>query len=424
MKIITDGVKVPIKSWCNNPEDSAIEQAKNLANLPFIFKHVALMPDTHCGFGMPIGGVIACDNVVIPNAVGVDIGCGMAAVKTSLTEITTERLKEIMTLIRKRVPVGRNHHSESQMSVEELFGDFPFKNYDTIVSEQSYSATKQVGTLGDGNHFIEIQRGSDGHIWFMIHTGSRNLGYRVAKYYNNLAQELCKKWHSNIPSIKGEDGLAFLPLDTQEAQQYLTEMNLCMIFAQKNRELILERIKESFNQIPCENCNANGGIKGSKCNLCSGTGIDQYCDMTKSPVLFLEEINIHHNYAQMENHFGKNVMVHRKGATSAKEGQMGIIPGSQGTNSYIVRGKGNADSFSSCSHGAGRKLSRTKAKELLDLEQEQRILNEQGIVHSIRNKNDLEEASSSYKDITIVMEEQKDLVEIVVELKPLGVIKG
>jgi len=407
-----EGQKIPIKSWCNSPEDGAIEQAHNLSALPFMFKQVCLMPDTHQGYGMPIGGVIATNGVVIPNAVGVDIGCGMCAMRTSLTHISQEQIKAIFGGskeykggIRGKVPVGFNHHTKYQnwelmpecaFVINEAYPngymEVPANEIYPIVNQEFKSALKQLGTLGGGNHFIEIQRGSDGYIWVMIHSGSRNLGYKVAQHYNKLAQELCKKWHSNIPSFKGEDGLAFLPVDTKEGQDYLREMNYCLKFAYANRRLMLERIKEAFlNVIDCE---------------------------------FEPEINIHHNYASIENHFGVNVWVHRKGAISAKEGELGIISGSQGTASFIVKGKGNPESFKSCSHGAGRRMSRKKAREELSLEEEQKKLDEQGIIHAIRYQKNLDEASSAYKDIDVVMEEQKDLVEIVVKLTPLGVIKG
>lgn len=393
MKII-EGKNVPIFSWCENPEDSAIEQAKNLASLPFIFKRVCLMPDTHCGYGMPIGGVIATKGVVIPNAVGVDIGCGMCAMKTSLTNLYKDEIKQIFGGskefqggIRGRIPVGFNHKSK-----DEIWDGFDKAPDLEIIQSEIKSAKKQLGTLGSGNHFIELQKGDDGFVWIMIHSGSRNFGYKIAKEYNRMATELCQKWYSNIPKINGEDGLAFLPLDTKEGQDYLTAMNFALEFAYENRKRMLRDICESVNEVvPCD---------------------------------FKPEINIHHNYAQIEHHFGSNVVVHRKGATSAKAGQLGIIPGSQGTSSYIVVGRGNEESFKSCSHGAGRTMSRGKAINNLSLEDEIKKMDELGIIHGIRHKNDLDECSSAYKNIDVVMEEQKDLVDIAVKLKPLGVIKG
>jgi len=425
--IVITTEKKPIKSWCNVPEAGAIGQAINLANLPFLFKHVALMPDTHQGYGMPIGGVIACENVVVPNAVGVDIGCGMAAVKTSLTDISSEDLKRLMGVIRRTVPVGFKHHTQAQD--EELMprkrydfldnGGFVAVEYPTVYVEYT-SARKQLGTLGGGNHFIEIQKGSDGYIWFMIHSGSRNLGYKVAKTYNTQAQELCKQWHSDIPKFKGEDGLAFLPVKTKEGQAYLREMQYCLDFAKANRDLMIKRIKQAFSHDLCPSCGGKGGNNNQKCTSgCQGGLVT-----ITSNITFEETINIHHNYAALENHFGKNVWVHRKGATSAREGQLGIIPGSQGTSSYIVRGKGNPESFMSCSHGAGRRMGRKQAQRELNLEEEKAKLDAKGIVHSIRNVKDLDEASGAYKNIDMVMEEQEDLVEIVTKLEPLAVIKG
>jgi len=224
----------------------------------------------------------------------------------------------------------------------------------------------------------------------MIHSGSRNLGYKVADYYNKLAIELNEKWHSKVPK---EWQLAFLPVDSNEGQAYLKEMQYCVDFAFANRKLMMNRTKYCFDEI------------------ISGIEFDHI-------------INIAHNYASLENHFGKNVWVHRKGATLARKGTIGIIPGSQGTHSYIVEGLGNPESFMSCSHGAGRCMSRTQAKKELNLEIEKKKMDDQGIIHGMRNKNDLDESLSAYKDIKTVMKNQEDLVKVLVELKPLGVIKG
>ena len=401
MKVISTE-RIPIKIWATDLEEGALEQAKNLANLPFAFHHIAIIADGHRGYGMPIGGVMATKGVVVPNAVGVDIGCGMVATKTSLTDIDTATLKKIMGEIRKSVPVGFNKHKEAQsMMWMPTIGGSPAWNHHfdedyPIVGIQYKNALKSVGTLGGGNHFIEIQKGSDNHIWIMIHSGSRNLGLQVAKYYNDLAKKLVKKWHS---SVDPKWDLAFLPLDSSEGKSYIREMEYCVEFALGNRKLMMDRICKIFNKethcVFSDYDNKNNGM-----------------------------INIAHNYAAMENYFGQNVMVHRKGATRAYEGELGIIPGSQGTKSYIVRGKGNSDSFKSCSHGAGRLYSRKKCKEELDLEAEKKILDDQGIIHGIRNISDLDEAPSAYKNIDTVMSNQTDLVDILVELTPLAVIKG
>ncbi len=387
MKYI-DTERVVIKSWCNEPEGNALAQARNLANLPFVFRQVCLMPDTHEGYGMPIGGVIATEGAVIPNAVGVDIGCGMLAMQTSLAEIDLPALKRIIGTMRETIPVGFEHHKEPQD--ESLMPPMDDPALYPEVSRQYRSACKQIGTLGGGNHFIEVQKGSDGHIWFMIHSGSRNFGLKVANRHNRIAVDLNERWHVAVPK-KWE--LAFLPIETKEASVYLREMRYCLDFALANRQLMASRVRDAFR--------------------------DKIPDVT-----FSDAINIHHNYAAFENHFGQNVLVHRKGATSAREGEMGIIPGSQGTASYIVRGKGNPDSFTSCSHGAGRRMGRQAAIRNLDLETEQKALEEKGILHALRGKRDLEEAAGAYKDIDLVMEEQQDLVDIVVRLEPLAVIKG
>ncbi len=387
MKYIdTEGVI--IKSWCENPDENALAQAKNLANLPFIFRQVCLMPDTHEGYGMPIGGVIATNGVVIPNAVGVDIGCGMLAAASCLTDIDQATLKRILAKIRETIPVGFDHHEQAQD--QSLMPQMDDPGLYPEVSRQYRSACKQIGTLGGGNHFIEIQKGSDGRIWYMIHSGSRNIGLKVANRYNQTAILLNERWRAAVPK-KWE--LAFLPIETEEAKTYLREMRYCLAFALANRKLMARRVQEAIRaEIP--------------------------------EAEFDESINIHHNYAVFEHHFGKNVIVHRKGATSAREGEMGIIPGSQGTASYIVRGKGNPESFTSCSHGAGRKMGRREAIRSLDLDAEKKALDDRGILHAIRGRQDLEEAAGAYKDIDIVMEEQRDLVEIVTKLDPLAVIKG
>ncbi len=396
MKNVITTEQKPIKLWLNDIEEGALEQAKNLANLPFIFKHIAIMPDSHQGYGMPIGAVMATQKVVVPNAVGVDIGCGMCAVKTSLTELDQDTLKKIMGGskefkggIRSKVPVGFSHRSKKQDDwlTDEEKGDL----WGWSVIEKEYnSSLKQIGSLGGGNHFIEIQLGSDGFIWLMIHSGSRNIGFKVANHYNKLAVDLNDKWITAVP-LKWQ--LAFLPLDSEEGQSYMKEMQHCVDFAFASRKLMMESVK---------NCIAD--VVGE--------------------IEFDEMIDVSHNHAIMEHHFGKNVMVHRKGATKAYKGQLGIIPGSQGTASYIVSGKGEPESFMSCSHGAGRKMGRKEAQRSLDLEVEKKMLDEMGVIHALRNKKDLDEAPGSYKDIATVMANQQDLVDIVVELKPLAVIKG
>jgi tRNA-splicing ligase RtcB len=385
MKIINIENGLVIKSWCDNPEDGCIEQAKHLAQLPFAFRQICLMPDTHQGYGMPIGGVMATMGVVVPNAVGVDIGCGMCAMKTSSVEISIDSLKSILGEIRKCIPVGFNKHDKSQGEILMPPGGGLWN----IITREFDNACKSLGTLGGGNHFIEIQKGDDEHIWIMVHSGSRNLGKQVADFYNKKAIDLNEKYFSRVPK---EWELAFLPMDSDIGQKYLSEMQYCVDFALANRALMMARIQGCF---------------------------DMFQNIAFEPM-----INIAHNYAEMENHFGKNVMVHRKGATLARENTIGIIPGSQGTSSYIVNGKGNPDSFMSCSHGAGRAMGRKQAERTLNLADEQKRLDNKGILHSIRGVHDLDEASGAYKDIDVVMAEQADLVDILVKLEPLAVIKG
>lgn len=394
-KVITTEQK-PIKLWLNDIEEGALQQAKNLANLPFVFKHVAIMPDSHQGYGMPIGGVLATKDVVIPNAVGVDIGCGVCAVKTSLERIGRADLKKILggnkkgdKGIRAQIPLGFSHNPQNQPDrympdVRRFVVDLP------IISREYEAARKQVGTLGGGNHFIEIQQGDDGFIWLMIHSGSRNLGYKVANHYNAIA--VCERKKQKHPVPKSWQ-LAYFPLKSTHGQNYLHEMQYCVDFALANRDLMMQKVQQCV--------------------------VDIIGDVN-----FAEPINIAHNYAALEAHFDEEVVVHRKGATRAYENQLGIIPGSQGAKSFIVKGKGEPESFMSCSHGAGRKMGRKQAQRQLDLKSEMKKLDKLGVLHSVRGKRDLDEAPGSYKDISVVMSNQEDLVTIEVGLTPLAVIKG
>ena len=387
MKVISSE-KIPIKMWLENIEGGALQQAKNLANLPFSFKHIALMPDCHEGYGMPIGGVLATENVVIPNAVGVDIGCGIRACKlnTFSTILNREMLLEITEGIRKEIPLGFKHHLEKQKwSKFEEAPDVP------IIQRELENAKYQLGTLGDGNHFIEIQKDEDKKIWIMIHSGSRNFGLKIAKEYNDIAKKYCERWHSKVMDISKD--LAFLPIEERDCKDYILAMNYALLFAKENRKRMMSKIIDIFRS-----------------------------KIEKNTIE--EVIDIHHNYARWENHFNRNVIIHRKGATSARSGEIGIIPGSQGTNSYIVEGLGNPLSFMSCSHGAGRKMGRGEAIRTLSLESEIKKLNEKGIIHSVEENDDLQEAPGSYKDIDEVMENQKDLVKIRTKLEPIAVIKS
>ena len=388
VKLINDR---PVKIWTDYVEASAMVQIENLARLPFMYHHLAVMPDVHTGMGMPIGGVLACVDAVIPNAVGVDIGCGMCAVKTSIKTADIDYLefrKRVLSKVREIIPLGMSHHKQPQD--ESLMPTGYDVDLMWVVKEQYQSALRQVGTLGGGNHFIEFQRDEEDNLWIMIHSGSRNLGKMVGDYYNKKAMALNKKWHSEVdPSMR----LAFLPFHSPEFGEYWREMQYCIDFALCNRKLMMSRIQDVLESVFPQ-------------------------------IEFEPMINIAHNYAAWETHFGKNVVVHRKGATFAGKGTIGIIPGSQGTASYIVVGLGNPESFNSCSHGAGRVLSRTAAINQLEMETEVQRLNERGIIHAIRNKSDLQEAPSAYKDIDEVINNQLDLIAVKTRLLPIAVIKG
>lgn len=381
MQIIKEDGLV-IKCWADELDEKTKEQALNLSRLPFAVHHIALMPDTHMGYGMPIGGVLATKGAVIPNAVGVDIGCGMCAAKTAFPadQFSTEEMKSIMGAIRRVVPVGFAHHDTPQP--EDLM---PAGQFGWIVDQQYQAALKQLGTLGGGNHFIELQKGSDGSLWVMIHSGSRNLGKQVADHYNKLAVELNHQWYVGVPE---EWALAFLPIDNGAASGYLTEMRYCVQFAKANRGLMMDRVLQCLGAVA------------------------------------VERLDIAHNYAAQEHFYGQDLWIHRKGATRARAGELGIIPGSQGAKSYIVRGLGSLKSFNSCSHGAGRRMGRKQAERELDLQDEISRMDAKGILHGIRGKRDLDEAPGAYKDIDKVMSQQSDLVEIVTTLEPLAVIKG
>jgi len=392
MKWVNADNRIPIKSWCEDVESGAMEQAVNLANHPTTFHHIALMPDCHQGYGMPIGGVIACDGAVIPNAVGVDIGCGMVAAKTDMLfeDIDTKTLEAVIAGLKEHIPVGFSHHEEPQQWNGFLDApDIP------VIQQELESSRRQIGTLGGGNHFIEIQAGSDGRVWLMLHSGSRNFGYKIAQEYNRRAMDLCARWHSALPPGKGEDSLPFLPIGLRDGREYIEAMNFALRFARANRDMMMSVVERKFGK---------------------RTGAE-----------VLERINIHHNFAAIEKHFGRWVWVHRKGATQARDGQMGIIPGSMGTSSYIVRGLGNKESFESCSHGAGRSAGRAEFCRTHTVEECDEAMD--GIIFGGWGRNrkgdpDISEAPGAYKNIDDVIASESDLVEVVVKLRPLGVMKG
>lgn len=401
--------KFPIKIWCENAEsidENCMEQAIHLANLPFIYKWVALMPDTHMGKGMPIGAVIACNDVVIPNAVGVDIGCGMGFIQTNipvklLKETVTgsgNLVKVIVGNIQRTIPLGIAHYKKPQESavLSEAKQELEKYNSESELISEIDEGFFQVGTLGGGNHFIEIQEDENGLACIMLHSGSRHFGNVIGQHFNKIARELNRKYWSDVPESYN---LPFLPVDTTEGKSYLNYMNLAMNFAFENRAVMLRKVKDIFSE-----------------------NVQKFAGVTTE---FSNEINCHHNYASLENHFDKDVWVHRKGAVKVSEGELSIIPGAMGSFSYIVKGKGNPESFMSSSHGAGRKLSRTKAVETFSVETVMTDLKKQDVVLGKNNKSDVaEESRFAYKDIDVVMENQKDLVEPVKKLFTVGVVKG
>lgn len=401
--------RFPIKIWCENIEsvdENCLEQALHLANLPFIYKWPALMPDTHMGKGMPIGGVIACDNVVIPNAVGVDIGCGMAFVQT---DIPVKTLRETMTgsgnlikvivgNIQRSIPLGIAHFKKPQESkvLTQAKAEIDKYKSEEVLLPEIDEGFYQVGTLGGGNHFIEIQEDENGLACIMLHSGSRHFGNVIGQHFNKIARTLNDKFYSQVPY---EYNLPFLPVDTDEGQHYLHWMNLAMNFAYENRNAMLNKVKEIF----------------SEC-------VQKYLNTIPD---YSNEINCHHNYASLENHFGKDLWVHRKGAIRAMKDELAIIPGAMGSFSYIVKGKGNPDSFMSSSHGAGRRYSRTKAVEAFSVESVMTDLKKKNVILGKNNKSDVaEESCFAYKDIDVVMANQTDLVEPVKKLFTVGVVKG
>lgn len=380
MKVYNLG-KIPIKSWATDLEEEALRQAKNLSDLSFAYSHIALMADAHVGFGMPIGGVLASLGVIIPNAVGVDIGCGIIAAKTDIKNMDIRAIEKIVDKAHKSIPLGFKHHKRPR--TWEGFNNPPNSK---IIMEELDAARYQLGTLGGGNHFLTMEQGSDGHIWLMVHSGSRNFGYKIAEYYNNIAVKLNEK----TKLVPPKQDLAGLYMDSDEGQEYFNAMNYALEFAAENRRQLLEQFYDIFRE------------------------------ETKSREI-LKKVSIHHNYASLEKHFGKEVIVHRKGAIRAERGELGIIPGSMGTPSYIVEGLGNPESFRSCSHGAGRVMSRRQANKTITKEMADKAMG--GIVHKGWRK-DFSEAPMAYKDIEEVMDNQRDLVKRMVKLTPLGVIKG
>lgn len=397
---------VPIKVWLEGElEENVLEQALDLAQLPFVFKWVALMPDCHFGYGMPIGGVMAAKDVIVPNAVGMDIGCGMSYVQTDIKfsdlQIEHDRqplMKLIINQVMRDVPVGYNLHKKKQPSKVIDQALVKMKTDESLPNGQELleNAYYQIGTLGGGNHFIEFQQDEGGYLGIMLHSGSRNLGAKICSHFNGVAKELNSLWYSQVPET---NQLPFLPTASTEGKAYLKWMGIAMDYAYENREQMLEKSMGIFSHYVSK--------------------------FLMKEVNYSLRVNCHHNYAALEKHYGENVWVHRKGATRARDGELGIIPGAMGSYSYIVTGLGSSESFQSSSHGAGRVYSRTKARETISVESVMVDLKEQEVILGKVKKSDVaEESRFAYKNIDEVMANQQELVTPLKKLKTVGVIKG
>lgn len=381
----------PVLSWANHDlEGKEIQMAKNVASLPFVYKHVALMPDVHLGKGALVGSVIATKDAVIPAAVGVDIGCGMAAMKTPFrAEQLDGKLKKIRQEIEANIPVGTAGNKEVEKKVTNWQGWQDFKELHSGVQRLDTKALMQMGSLGGGNHFIELCLDTEDYVWLMLHSGSRHIGNRLAECHIMTAKELAKLAAIKLP----DQDLAYFVAGTPEFAAYWRDLQWAQDYARMNREVMMSRFKTIVEQY-----------------LAGGKAI--------KPLLM---VNCHHNYAVKETHFDEEVYVTRKGAVRATESDYGIIPGSMGTKSYIVKGKGNHDSFCSCSHGAGRRMSRTKAKQMFN--QQDLIAQTEG-VECRKDTGVIDEIPGAYKPIDEVMNQQTDLVEVVATLKQVICVKG
>lgn len=377
-----DTERIPIKNWATDLEQGALTQAMHLALHPYSQDHVVLCSDAHQGYGVPIGSVGATKNVILPQAIGLDIGCGVISIQTDIKmeDLDKETLIKILADIREVVPSGLGvHHKLPHAEAMPLTNGAKLP----VIEANWQSAMKQIGTLGSGNHFLEVERDDLNKIHITIHSGSRNLGKQVAEHYIREANQYTNESDIYIPA-KWE--LPILPAN----HKYLDEMNYCLEFAKASRALMMNRVQDV---------------------------LDKYFVYDITNV-----IDVHHNYASLEAHNGIEYWIHRKGSISAKEGELGIIPGSQGTPTYVVEGRGNPNSFQSCSHGAGRKMGREEAKRTLNLETEQASM--EGILHSVRGKGSLDEAPGAYKNIQQVISAQLDLIKPIKILYPIACIKG
>ncbi|WP_084418003.1 RtcB family protein [Henriciella litoralis] len=401
--VMSSDAGFPIKMWTRGVpvEDQAREQLRKTSQMPFIFKHLAVMPDVHVGIGSTVGSVIPTKDAIIPAAVGVDIGCGMMAVRTSLTASQLpDSLGSIRSAIEKAVPHGRTagrgrrdkgSWENPPKSADDVWMGMKDK-FDLITDKHPAIAKsnnhKHLGTLGTGNHFIEICLDESDRVWIMLHSGSRGVGNRIGSYFIELAKKDMRKWFINLP----DENLSYFPEGTDHFDDYVEAVDWAQSFAAANRTVMMANVIAALR--------------------------------SELPIPFeaeAEAVNCHHNYVTRENHFGENIFVTRKGAVRAAKGVMGIIPGSMGARSYIVRGLGNEESFCSCSHGAGRVMSRTAAKKAVSMEEHRAAV---AHVECRKDAGVLDETPAAYKDIDAVMEAQKDLVEVVHTLRQIVCVKG
>ncbi|MGV2826717.1 RtcB family protein [Myxosarcina sp. GI1(2024)] len=381
----------PVLSWANHQLDKReMQMAHNVASLPFVFKHVALMPDVHLGKGALVGSVIATKDAVIPAAVGVDIGCGMAAIKLPMKSDRLDgKLKKVRQAIEKAIPVGTSANKTVEKQVTNWQDWQNFSNLHPGVKDLENKALKQMGSLGGGNHFIELCLDTEDYVWLMLHSGSRHIGNKLAQCHIETGKKLAKLTDTKLPDPE----LAYFVTGTPEFQAYWRDLQWAQDYARFNRDVMMARFKQIVEQ----------QVTGGK------------------PVKPLLSVNCHHNYAEREIHFGEEVYVTRKGAVRAREEDYGIIPGSMGAKSYIVKGKGNHDSYCSCSHGAGRLMSRNQAKRQFTIEDA--IAQTQG-VECRKDNGIIDEIPGAYKPIEQVMKQQQDLVEVVATIKQVVCVKG
>jgi tRNA-splicing ligase RtcB (3'-phosphate/5'-hydroxy nucleic acid ligase) len=394
-----------IKAWIDGVqvEAQARAQLDNIAAMPFVYKHVAIMPDVHWGMGATVGSVIPTKGAIIPAAVGVDIGCGMMAHRTSLVASDLpDTLSGVRSAIEAAIPHGRTNNGGS--GDRGAWGDVPQANFSRInphieslkaiadkhpkIVQAAERAPTHAGTLGTGNHFVEVCLDEADRVWVMLHSGSRGIGNRIGSYFIEAAKAEMRRWFINLP----DQDLAYLPKGSALFNDYWEAVGWAQAWARTNREIMMDAAMAALSK-----------------------------EVPKPFTTDEEAVNCHHNYVSWEKHFGENVMVTRKGAVSAKEGELGIIPGSMGAKSFIVRGKGNQDSFCSCSHGAGRAMSRTEAKKRFTLaDHEMATVG----VECRKDAEVIDETPAAYKDIDAVMAAQSDLVDIVHTLKQVVCVKG